>query len=104
MGKKRNDLKLEELISLVKGGAIWIIMNVENNYDAADGVWFHLKQLRNENCHTKPSVDKAWLSLKYVYITAGVEGMEQILNNSYDLDLLLKQEISDYQKQRISFL
>mgnify|MGYP000265303626 CR=1 FL=1 len=103
MGKKRNELKLDEFISLLKGGAIWIIMNVENNYEAADGVWFHLKQLRNDNCQTKPSVDKAWLSLKYVYLKEGIDGLINIVESNYDFVYLYKSKIGSFHNQRISF-
>ena len=43
MSDKREKLKFNEFKNLVRGGAIWVIMNIENDYPPADGLWFHLK-------------------------------------------------------------
>ncbi len=102
MGKNRDKLAINEFKILLKAGAIWVVMNVENDYPPADGLWFHLKQMRTENCKTKQSIDKVWGALKSTYLERNVGGLYEIISGDFDFETV-RITREDEHKSRLTF-
>ncbi len=102
MSDKREKLKFNEFKNLVRGGAIWVIMNIENDYPPADGLWFHLKKLRREDCKTKQSVDKVWAAIKHIYLTGHIEDLYAVVSGKYDFQYLWEHKFIDTES-RLTF-
>ncbi|MGB1200729.1 MAG: hypothetical protein ACPG5R_04135 [Cognaticolwellia aestuarii] len=88
--KSFRDFKL-----LLKAGATWVFMNIENGYQAADGLWAHLCQIQEEDCLTEKSVSQAYFAIRFVYLFEGKDAIISIVTGSYSYQSLWKLKVDE---------
>lgn len=82
---KQNDMNnFLDFKRLLKSGTSWIIMNLENGYLPADGLWEHLMEIRDSDCKTRPEVGKAYFTLKFIYMYESFSSFTNIVSGNYN--------------------
>lgn len=84
-----------EFRGLLKTGAIWICMNIENHYPPADGLWSHLNQTRDEDLNGNVDVADVFSKLKFVYMFEGAQSFQDIISNNYNFQSLWNVKVSE---------
>lgn len=67
---------------LVRGGAMYMIMNAEHRLNPNNGVLAHMKSINHEEYNDKYDVEVYFNYLELIFDTSGLDGLRQLLDVS----------------------
>jgi hypothetical protein len=95
MKGKDEKINLRDFRLLMRAGATWISMNIDNDLPPAEDLWFHLEETKDEDCLAKPDVSKVFFVLKFIFMFEGPQALRQIMSGSYESQKLLKLKVDE---------